>query len=274
MSGKASQPSALLVGCGKMGSALLSGWLASGLVGKVTVVDPAAAPRDFADDARVTWRASAPAFADDAVPDVVLLAVKPQMMGEAAPGYGSLARKGALILSIAAGKTIAGFEQLFGEEAAIVRTMPNTPAAIGRGMTVCVANRQVSQAQRNLADALMSAVGTVLWAAEEPMLDAVTAVSGSGPAYVFLLVEAMAAAGIEAGLPPDMAMRIARETVSGAGELLRQSSEPAEQLRRNVTSPNGTTQAALDVLMAANGMTELMTRAVAAATARSKALAG
>jgi len=271
---KVPQPTVLLVGCGKMGSALLSGWLAADSVAQVTVVDPMASPDGLADDARVTWLAAAPDFEGSQAPDVILLAVKPQMMGEAAPGYGTLARQGSLILSIAAGKTIGNFEQLFSADAAIVRCMPNTPAAIGRGITMCVPNAKVSPDQRQLVDLLLSAGGSVLWSEDEADIDAVTAVSGSGPAYVFHLVETMAAAGVALGLRPEIAMQLARETVSGSGELLRQSTESAEQLRKNVTSPNGTTQAALEVLMASPGLGALMEKAIAAAAARSKALAG
>ena len=182
-------------------------------------------------------------------------------------------RAGTVFLSIAAGKTIGFFEGHLGREAAIVRAMPNTPAAIGRGISVLCANARASQAQRETCGALMQAAGEVAWVEEEALLDPVTAVSGSGPAYVFLLVEALAAAGVSAGLPEDLAMRLAGETVSGAGELLRRSGESAATLRHNVTSPGGTTQAALEVLMAEDGLQALMTRAVAAATRRSEELA-
>jgi pyrroline-5-carboxylate reductase len=267
------RPTILLVGCGKMGSALLSGWLAADLVAAVTVVEPGAANPDFAQEARVRWHNAAEAVPVDFQPDVVLLAVKPQMMAGAVPGYRRFAEAGALVLSIAAGTTIAWFEAAFGP-VQIVRVMPNTPAAIGRGVSVAVANAHVAPARRQLVDSLMGAVGSVEWVEDEDLINAVTAVSGSGPAYVFLLVEALAEAGVAAGLEPDFAMRLARETVSGSGELVRLSHESAGQLRRNVTSPNGTTQAALEVLMAPDGLQPLMTAAVAAATGRSRELAG
>jgi pyrroline-5-carboxylate reductase len=267
------RPTILLVGCGKMGSALLSGWLAADLVGAVTVVEPGSANPAFADSYQVRWLTSAEAVPAAFRPDVVLLAVKPQVMAGAVPAYRRFAEAGALVLSIAAGTTIARFAEAFGD-GAIVRVMPNTPAAIGRGVSVAVANGKVADAQRDLVGRLMGAVGSVGWVDDEALIDAVTAVSGSGPAYVFLLIEALAAAGVAAGLAPDFAMRLARETVSGAGELVRQSPESAEQLRRNVTSPNGTTQAALDVLMAPDGLQPLMTDAVAAAARRSRELAG
>jgi pyrroline-5-carboxylate reductase len=185
-----------------------------------------------------------------------------------------LAAPDTVFLSIAAGRTIAYFERHLGAQAAIVRSMPNTPAAVGRGITVACSNRHVSAAQRELCDELLAAVGEVAWIADEGLLDAVTAVSGGGPAYVFLLIECLAEAGAAAGLPPDLAMRLARITVSGAGELARLSSEPASVLRQNVTSPAGTTLEALKILMAADGLQPLMTKAIAAATRRSRELAG
>ena len=265
----------LLVGCGKMGGALLGGWLARGVApGRVRIVEPAAAAGDIAlphDDLEALADASAiePGFR----PDVVVLAVKPQVMAAAAPAYRRYAGPGTGFLSIAAGQTLAGLAGHLGTEAAIVRTMPNTPAAIGRGITVACANGHVDEAQRALCEELMAAVGEVGWVADEFLLDAVTGVSGSGPAYVFLMIECLAAAGIEAGLDPELAMRLARATVSGAGELVRVTGEEAATLRHNVTSPNGTTQAALEVLMAEDGLQPLLTRAVAAATRRSRELA-
>jgi pyrroline-5-carboxylate reductase len=264
----------LLVGCGKMGSAMLEGWLASGVsAANIVVVEPAAggalhepSPRFVAEPA---------AIGRDFAPTVVVFAIKPQMMDEAAPNYARYAGAGTVFLSIAAGKTIGGFEAALGEAAAIVRAMPNTPAAIGRGISVACPNANVSAEQRTLCGALLSAVGEVAWVEEEALLDPVTAVSGSGPAYVFLLTEAMAAAGVAAGLPEALSMQLARATVAGAGELMRQSNdEAASQLRVNVTSPGGTTQAALEVLMAEkDGLAALMARAVAAATKRSRELA-
>lgn len=259
----------LLVGCGKMGQALLGGWLAAGSVSRCLVIEPQAVelpagPVELLKDAG----AIPPGF----TPDAIVLAVKPQVMADVLPAYRRFAGK-ALFLSIAAGKTIASFEAALGT-AAIVRAMPNTPAAVGRGITAACANGQVDPAGRALAESLLAAVGEVGWVDQEGLMDAVTAVSGSGPAYVFLLAEVLAAAGIKAGLPAELAQRLARVTVSGSGELLHQSAESAEQLRRNVTSPNGTTAAALAVLMAEPGLQELMEKAVAAATNRSRELAG
>jgi pyrroline-5-carboxylate reductase len=266
--------SLLLVGCGKMGSAMLEGWLSSGVASRVVVVEPqGGAPSD----PRVTPCAGPAQIPADFRPDAVVLAVKPQAMDMAAPPYAAFVggdpAASPVFLSVAAGKTIAYFEGILGGRAAVVRAMPNTPAAIGRGITAACPNANVPEARRRLCDALLSAVGEVAWIEDEGLIDAVTGVSGSGPAYVFLLAEALAEAGRAAGLPEDLAMRLARATVSGAGELMHRSPEPAAQLRKNVTSPNGTTQAALEVLMAPDGLQPLMTRAVAAATRRSKELA-
>ncbi len=270
--------SLLLVGCGKMGGAMLDGWLASGIASRVAVVERAVLPDALTNNPRVVAASGPDTLPAGFVPDVVVLAVKPQVMDEALPAYRALVRPGTVFLSIAAGKTIAYFEAALGggaggEGAAIVRSMPNTPAAIGRGMTVAVPNARVTAAQTALCDALLRAVGDVAWIDDETLLDPVTAVSGSGPAYVFLLVEALAKAGEESGLPADLAMRLARATVSGAGELLNQSPQAAADLRKAVTSPNGTTQAALEVLMAGDGLQPVMTAAIAAATRRSKELA-
>ncbi|WP_339949708.1 pyrroline-5-carboxylate reductase [uncultured Albimonas sp.] len=261
-----------LLGCGKMGGAMLEGWLASGLPPRlVTVIDPK--PSD-----RLTALAGEGLKLNPEAPgeaDVCILAVKPQMMGEAAPKVAGLAAGGTLYVSIAAGTPISAFEKLFGADAAIVRAMPNTPAAVGRGITALIGNARVSEAQMAAAETLLAAVGETLRLEDESQMDAVTAVSGSGPAYVFHLIEAMEAAGVAAGLPQELAARLARVTVQGAGELARQSPESPAQLRVNVTSPGGTTAAALSVLMAeGEGLTELATRAVAAAAARSRELAG
>lgn len=261
----------LLVGCGKMGGAMLTGWMAAGVAGRVAVVEPHG-PLDRLPPGAVAVHDPAEISADFE-PEAVILAVKPQMMDAALPSYRRFAGR-AVFLSIAAGKPISYFERHLGDAAAVVRAMPNTPAAIGRGISVAVANGRVDRGGRNLCDRLLAAVGEVAWVEDEALLDPVTAVSGSGPAYVFLLVETLAKAGEAAGLPPDLARRLARATVSGSGELLRQSLEEPDQLRRNVTSPNGTTQAALDVLMADDALAHLMQRAVAAATRRSRELAG
>jgi pyrroline-5-carboxylate reductase len=260
-----------------MGGALLDGWLAGGAVDRVDVVEPGDAPVP-ADD-RVHRHADAAglnaALPAGTAPDAVILAVKPQMMDAVAPDHAGLVRAGAMAVSIAAGKTLGSFESLYGDGAAVVRVMPNTPAAIGRGASVLVANAAVSEAQRRLATTLMAAAGTVDWVEDEALIDVVTALSGGGPAYTFLLIEAMAAAGARAGLPEAMAMRLARRTVIGAGALAEAQAEiDAATLRRNVTSPGGTTQAALAVLMAEDGVQPLFDRAIAAATARSRELAG
>jgi len=265
----------LLVGCGKMGQALLEGWLGQGKAkDMVVVVEPFAATANIVRAKGVGVFATAAAVPATFSPEIVLLAVKPQSMAEAMPQIARYATHGATYLSIAAGKTIAGFEAAFGNRAAVVRAMPNTPAAVGRGITVLCANAHVGAAARSACESLMTAVGETAWIEDEALMDPVTAVSGSGPAYVFLLIEHLAAAGVAAGLPEDLALRLARATVSGAGELAYRASESAEQLRKNVTSPGGTTAAALEVLMAPDGLAPLMTRAIAAASRRSRELAG
>jgi pyrroline-5-carboxylate reductase len=262
----------LLVGCGKMGGALLSGWLSRGVSPKsVTVVEPKPAPG--AVPAGITVVDGIEAVDADAAPAVVVLAVKPQQMDAVVTQCRRFVRPGAVFLSIAAGKNIATYAQGLGQAAAIVRSMPNTPAAVGRGMSVLCANARTTTAQRAQCAALLAAVGEVAWIDDESLLDAVTAVSGGGPAYVFLLIECLAQAGVEAGLPADLAMHLARSTVAGAGELVHQSTEPASTLRENVTSPAGTTLEALKILMAKDGLQPLLTRAIAAATRRSRELA-
>jgi pyrroline-5-carboxylate reductase len=269
-----SKAEVLLVGCGKMGGALLAGWLKGEAITRAVVVDPGPGADGFAGDPRVLALASGNDLSAGFAPDVVVIAVKPQMMASAAPAYREVVGRGAVVLSIAAGKTIEHFETLYGPATPVVRAMPNTPAAIGRGISVAVPNGRVSPAQRDLCDRLLQAGGPVEWVADEALIDAVTALSGGGPAYVFLLIEALAAGGIAAGLPVDLAMTLARATVSGAGELARQTpDQPAAQLRKNVTSPNGTTQAALSVLMAEGGLSDLMVQAIGAATRRSRELA-
>ena len=205
---------------------------------------------------------------------MILVAVKPQEMDKVFPPLAKLAGPRTVVLSIAAGRTIAGFEKHLAGGVGVVRAMPNTPAAVGRGITVCCPNAHVTAAQRQTCTALLAAIGEVAWVDDEALIDPVTAVSGSGPAYVFYLVEAMAAAGVKAGLPAGLAMQLARHTVAGSGELLHRSELAAEQLRKNVTSPNGTTHAALQVLMAGDGLQPVMDRAIAAATRRSRELAG
>jgi pyrroline-5-carboxylate reductase len=262
----------LLVGAGKMGGAMLEGWLALGLdAGKIAVIEPQPA----GEIAALTTRGLRlnPARAALGEVSAVVVAVKPQTAPEAMPMLAPFVGGSTAVVSIMAGRTLRFLEDAL-PGAALVRTMPNLPAAIGRGITVAVANARVAPAQRELVHALLSAVGTVEWIADEALMDAVVAVSGSGPAYVFLLAEAMARAGAAAGLPPALAATLARATVAGAGELLHRSPLDAATLRQNVTSPGGTTAAALDVLMAKDGLEPLMTRAVAAAARRSRELAG
>jgi pyrroline-5-carboxylate reductase len=268
----------LLAGCGKMGSALLKGWLGQGLNPEaVYIIEPGSldlaaefAGFSLAPEAVV---ASASALPAGLAPAVMVLAVKPQAMDEALRPLAAFVKAGSGVVSIAAGKTIDYFAKKLGDEASVIRAMPNTPAAIGRGMTVAFANANVSPAQKALCEAMMTAVGKFAWLEEESLIDAVTAVSGSGPAYVFYLAECLAAAGKTAGLPDDLAQLLAVETVIGAGALLAASGEAPHDLRRNVTSPKGTTEAALDILMAEEGMADLLRKAVAAAAKRSRELA-
>ena len=262
----------LLAGAGKMGGAMLDGWLALGLAAKnIAVIEP----QPSREIAALSARGQRLNASRDAVGDVaaVVVAVKPQTADEAMPVLAPFVGGATVVVSIMAGRTLQFLARSL-PGAAIVRAMPNTPAAIGRGMTVAVPNARVSQTQRARVDALLSAVGAVEWVADEALMDAVTALSGSGPAYVFLLAEAMARAGTAAGLPAALAATLARATVAGAGELLNRSPLDAATLRQNVTSPGGTTAAALEVLMAEGGLERLMTAAIAAATKRSRELAG
>ncbi len=267
----------LLLGCGKMGGALLSGWLDRGLPGaQVTVIDPQPGGVAAFTARGVRHVASAAELPDDLVPKVVLLAVKPQMMAEAVPPLARLVRPETVFLSIAAGKTVDSLTGLLapdGGPVALVRAMPNTPAAVGRGMSVLYATPEVGDAQRALCAELMAAVGETAWIDTEAEMDAVTALSGGGPAYVFLLIETLAKAGAEAGLPPALAERLARVTVAGAGELVHRAEDSPARLRENVTSPGGTTLEALKVLMDDDGLQPLMTKAIAAAARRSRELA-
>jgi pyrroline-5-carboxylate reductase len=261
-----------LVGAGKMGGAMLEGWLALGLdPHNVVVIEPQPSEEMVALSMKgVALNPPAGAVVNIAT---IVLAVKPQVAAEVLPSVASLAGAETLVLSIMAGKTL-GFLQGAMPKAAIVRAMPNTPAAIGRGITVAVPNAAVTPEQKQRAHALLAASGAVEWIADEGLMDAVTAVSGSGPAYVFLLAETLAKAGVAAGLPAPLAAKLARETVAGSGELLHRSPLDPATLRRNVTSPAGTTAAALGVLMAADGLEPLMRQAVAEAAKRSKELAG
>lgn len=259
----------VLAGAGKMGGAMLAGWLAGGLdPNVVTVIEPTPSEDIRALAARGVRLNSG----DTAIAEVLVLAIKPQMFTNASAALRAFVGPSTLVVSIMAGKPIAAIAAGCGGD--VVRAMPNTPAAIGRGMTVAVAAREVSAAQRALSDALLRATGSVEWVDDEALMDAVTAVSGSGPAYVFLLAEELAKAGVAAGLPPQLAATLARETVAGAGELLHRSDLDAAVLRQNVTSPGGTTAAALNVLMAADAMPRIMIEAIAAATKRSRELAG
>lgn len=260
-----------LVGAGKMGGAMLQGWLALGLdPKKVVIVEPSPAP-DILELAQQGVTINPPPGAMSV--DVIVLAVKPQVAPNVMPEVAKMVSANTLVISIMAGKTLAFLEQHC-PDAAIVRAMPNTPAAIGRGITVAVPNAKVTAAQRALANDLLAASGAAEWVEDEKLIDAVTAVSGSGPAYVFLLAEALAKAAVAAGLPQPLADTLARETVSGSGELLHRSDLDPATLRKNVTSPNGTTAAALEILMGPDGLEKLMREAVAAAAKRSRELAG
>ncbi|MDW4497344.1 pyrroline-5-carboxylate reductase [Sulfitobacter sp. D35] len=258
----------VLLGCGKMGSAMLAGWLDRGLPAtSVWVVDPH--PSDWVRGTGVHVNADLPA-----APAVVIVAVKPQIMAEALPTLQAMGEGETVFVSIAAGTTISHFEKTLGAGTPIVRAMPNTPAAISRGITAIVGNDRAGATALDEAEALLRAVGAVVRLEDESQIDAVTGVSGSGPAYVFHMIESMAAAGEAEGLAPELALQLAKATVAGAGALAMEADEHPSQLRRNVTSPNGTTQAALEVLMdESDGLPTLLKRAVRAATERSRELA-
>ena len=262
----------VLVGAGKMGGAMLEGWHRLGLkFDQVIALEPEPAPEIITlGDRGLRINPSL----DEVTASAIVIAVKPQIAPRVLPGLARLIRDDTVVLSIMAGRPLGFLEKALPANAAIVRSMPNTPASIGRGITVAVPNARVSKAQRALADQLLRATGAVEWVSDEALMDAVTAVSGSGPAYVFLLAESLARAGTAAGLPADLSARLARATVAGAGELLHRSTLDAAVLRQNVTSPGGTTAAALDVLMGQDGLDPVMKRAIAAATARSRELAG
>ncbi|KQO72494.1 pyrroline-5-carboxylate reductase [Methylobacterium sp. Leaf88] len=261
-----------LVGAGKMGGAMLSGWLAGGLdPARTTILDPQASPEL---QALCAARGLALNPAAPPVAEALVLAMKPQGLDAAEPALAPLIGPGTLVVSVLAGKTIANLRDRLPGARAIVRAMPNLPASIGRGATGAVASPEVDDGQRAQAHALLASVGLVEWLDDEGLIDALTAVSGSGPAYVFLLAEAMAEAGIAAGLPADMATRLARETVSGAAALLAADPRDAARLRQDVTSPGGTTAEALAVLMRSGGLPDLMREAVDAARRRAGALAG
>jgi pyrroline-5-carboxylate reductase len=265
----------LLAGAGNMGYGLLAGWLDGGLnPARIVVQEPAPQPhiRQALEARGIAMHAEVASLPEP--PALLLLAVKPQVMDQALPQLATLVGSETVVVSIAAGRQIAGLAAHLPQGTAIVRAMPNTPASVGRGITVMVGNTHVTPAQRHACDHLLRAVGEVGWVDDEGLIDAVTAVSGSGPAYVFHLAECLAQAGIAAGLQPELAQKLARWTVAGAGELLHRSDLDAAILRRNVTSPGGTTAAALEVLMAdPGGLPELMRAAVAAAARRSRELA-
>jgi len=257
----------VILGCGRMGGAILQGLLKGGLsAGAVWVIDPH--PADWLQDAGVHLNTDLPAN-----PAVVLVAVKPQMMADALPHLSAMAAGDTLFLTVAAGITMAGYERMLGADTRLVRAMPNTPAAIGRGVTAIVGNPKATVQDLDIAEELMTGVGHVVRLEHEDQMDAVIGVSGSGPAYVFHLIEVMAAAGEAEGLAPDLALQLAKATVGGAGELAERSDETPGKLRENVTSPGGTTAAALEVLMDPDtGMAPLMRRAVAANIARNREL--
>ena len=264
-------PPLLLVGCGRMGGAMLSGWREQGLAPSFAVDPAPEAARHAGPDLTVVD--SLDAVPAGFVPAGVVLAVKPQSAAAVLPAYARFAGS-AVFLSIMAGRTIGGIQSLLGGNAAIVRAMPNTPAAVRQGVTVITPSASVSPAQRELCETLLRAIGLVEWVDEEGLLDPVTAVSGSGPAYVFLLAELMEQAAIEQGIAPALARVLARQTVAGSGALLAASTESAAELRKAVTSPAGTTEAALKVLMAQDAMPKALSEAIAAATRRSRELAG
>ena len=260
----------VLLGCGKMGSAMLQGWLAEGVdVGSVYVLDPY--PSEWLQgltDQGLHLNGELPE-----TPAVCLIAVKPQMMGEALPRLQGMGNRSTVFISIAAGITIAAFEGILGADSPIIRSIPNTPAAIGRGITALIGNDKITDEDLKMAESLLRVVGQTVRLDDESQMDAVTAVSGSGPAYVFHLIETLAGAGEAAGLPAELSMRLAKATVGGAGQLAEDAPESPTQLRINVTSPAGTTEAALNVLMDGDsGFPMLMKKAVKAATDRGREL--
>ncbi|QEL27374.1 pyrroline-5-carboxylate reductase (plasmid) [Bosea sp. F3-2] len=266
--------SLVLIGAGKMGGAMLEGWLRIGIDPRgISLIDPKPSEEMFALAQEKGMRVN-PSAKDIPAAEVVVLATKPQMLDTAAPAVQAFIHPKTLLISILAGKTLGDLSARLPNANAIIRAMPNLPAAVQRGATAAAPGKGVSAAQRATADALLGSIGKVEWLDDEGLIDAVTAISGSGPAYVFHLVECLAAAGKDAGLPADVAERLARATVEGAGELLFQSPLPPGTLRQNVTSPGGTTAAALEVLMAEDGMKPLMRKAVAAAKLRAGELSG
>lgn len=265
--------SVLLAGCGKMGGSLLRLWLSDMRFSRISVIEPSGMPAGF-EGAEIRHYPAAEAIPPGTEFDLVILAVKPQIIKEACASLKALTGPHSLILSIAAGTPLAVFEEIFGKDRAIVRTMPNTPAAIGKGASVAMANAACSPAHKDLAATALRGTGLVEWVDDENLMNAVTALSGSGPAYVFHLIEALETAGKDIGLPAGLAVKLARQTVIGAAALAEDMADtPAATLRENVTSPGGTTAAALEVLM--NGeFQDILTRALRAAKKRGEELAG
>lgn len=262
----------LLAGCGNMGAALLQGWIAAGTApAAVRVIDPAGADRAVAAGSLPELVFSAPPQ-DGATPRAIVLAVKPQILAEVLPPLRPLIGEDTLVISVAAGTTLSTLSGLTGGHRRLIRAMPNTPAAVGRGATVMAALPEVTQAERALAKNLLSAVGSAYEVEDEALMDAVTALSGSGPAYVFYMIECLARAGAELGLPAALALDLARDTVAGAGELAIRSQEDPSTLRIQVTSPNGTTAAGLGVLMSERGLAPLIQETLTAAANRSREL--
>lgn len=263
----------VLVGCGKMGGALLDGWLSSGMnKNDLIVIEPHGLERTGIRSG-ITVIGDLGDLKDDFSPKVIVFAVKPQALDSVVPSYRDFKAESLVYISIAAGRTIASYERLLGDDAGIIRVMPNTPASIGRGISVACSNSNVTDMQKEHCLELFNAVGATAWIDKEALMDPVTAVSGSGPAYVFLLIEALTAAGVRAGLEKQLAESLAKVTVAGSGALALEAGESPGSLREAVTSPGGTTAAALGVLMGEDGMEKLMGRAVEAATARSQILA-
>ncbi len=267
LSSSISKPDVTLIGCGKMGGAMLRSWIANDAVNNVKIFTPEDLPDKFTSDTRVQKISE-----NEINSDIIIIAVKPQIIANVAQNICKHLEKGALILSIAAGKNITTLNNLFGIDKKIIRTMPNTPAAIGKGVSVSVAAKNVNQNQIKIADNLLKTIGLSEWIEDESLMDAVTALSGSGPAYIFYLIEALAKSGENIGLSHDLANKLARQTVIGSAALAEHEKNlSAKTLRENVTSPNGTTQAALDVLM--NGdFQEILNKTLKAAKARSKEL--
>lgn len=259
----------MLVGCGNMGRAMLRGWLKTSSDVTAMVVEPDADLREAAGELGAQVFSKISAVPKSAAPDLIFLAVKPQVMAEVLPDY---AHYDGTFVSVAAGVTVETLREGLGEEAAVIRCMPNTPAAIGQGMMVCYATDEVTAAARALTDRLLASSGEVAWVEREALMDAVTAVSGSGPAYVFHMIECLGAAGEAAGLPADLSAQLALQTVMGAGKLAAAGETPPGTLREQVTSPGGTTAAALRVLMEGERFQKMMTEAVEAARARGEEL--